>query len=71
MTKCAAFGLSVNSHIGIGTGGHFTLETLLIVMHAAQITAIVVYITFGPPKMELLPEPMSHGTCMYIHVPVL
>ena len=25
----------------------------------AQIAAITVYITFGPPKMELLPTPMQ------------
>ena len=54
--------------IGVGTRGaggarapqYFTLETLLIFMHAAQIAVITVYITFGPPKMELLPTPMCH-----------
>ena len=52
--------------IGVGTGGagppppqYFTLETLLIFIHAAQIAATAVYITFGPPKMELLPTPME------------
>jgi len=56
--------------IGIGTGGaggarappppqYFTLKTLLIFMHAAQIAAIAMYITFSPPKMELLPTPMT------------
>ena len=30
-------------------------------MHAAQIAAIAVYITFGPLKMELLPTPMCHN----------
>ena len=40
--------------IGIGTGGggpgppqYFTLDTF---MQAAQIAAIAVYITFGPPR---------------------
>ena len=37
---------------------YFTLETLLIFIHAAQIAAIAEYIMFGPPKMELLPTPM-------------
>ena len=37
----------------------FYLETLLIFIHAAQIATIAVYITFGPPKMELLPTPMQ------------
>ena len=56
--------------IGVGTGRaggpappppqYFTLETLLIFIHAAQITAIAEYITFGPPNMELLPTP-SYG----------
>ena len=41
--------------IGVGTGGagpsqYFTLETLLIFIHAAQIAATAVYITFGPPQ---------------------
>ena len=40
------------------TPQYFTLKTSLIFIHAAQITAITVYITFGPPKMELLPTPM-------------
>ena len=29
---------------------YFTLETLLIFMHAVQIAAITVYITFSPPQ---------------------
>ena len=37
----------------------------LIFMSAAQIAAIAVYITFGPPKMELLPTPMVN---MYLGV---
>ena len=41
-----------------GGGGGRALETLLIFIHAAQIAAIAVYITFGPQKMELLPMPM-------------
>ena len=61
---CQTFG------IGVGTGGgggqgppqYFTHETLLIFILAAQIGAIAVYITFGPPKMELLPTPMF-GQC--------
>ena len=44
-------------NIGVGTGGGrgarappiFTLETLLIFMHAAQIAVIAEYITFSPP----------------------
>ena len=43
---------------GWGGGQYFTLETLLIFIHAVQIAAIAEYITFGPPKMELLPTPM-------------
>ena len=50
---------------GPGPPQYFTLETLLIFMHAAQIAAIAVYITFGPPKMELLPTPMVN---MYLGV---
>ena len=30
-------------------------------MHAAQIAVITMYITFGPPKMESLPTPMSRS----------
>ena len=48
--------------IGVGTRGgrpgppqYFTLETLLIFMHAAQIAAIAKY------KMEFLPTPMYVG----------
>ena len=51
--------------IGVGTGGGggggaralpiFYPRALLIFIHAAQIAAIAVYITFGPSKMELLP----------------
>ena len=37
----------------------FYLETLLIFIHAAQIAVIAVYITFSPPKIELLPTPMQ------------
>ena len=36
----------------------FTLEPLLISIHAAQIAAIAVYITFSPPKKEMLPMAM-------------
>ena len=39
---------------------YFTLETLLIFIHAVEIAVITVYITFDPPKMELLPTPMQH-----------
>ena len=48
--------------IGVGTRGAtppiFYPRTLLIFIHAAQITAITVNITFGPPKMKLLPTLM-------------
>ena len=46
--------------IGLGTGGgqYFTLETLLIFIHVAQIAAIAVYIMFGHSKIELFPTPM-------------
>ena len=43
----------------MGGGQYFIRETVLISMHAAQIAAIAVYITFGPPKMELLPMPVT------------
>ena len=57
--------------IGVGTGEgggqwrqgpppptqYFTLETLLISYCSAN-RHVTVYITFGPPKMELLPTPM-------------
>ena len=60
-----------NIYIGVGTGGgaggpspfppqyfkYFTLKTLLIFMHAAQIAVIAVYIMFGPPKIDLLLTP--------------
>ena len=37
----------------------FYPRNLLISMHAAQIAAITVYITFAPPpQIELLPTPM-------------
>ena len=54
---------------GGGQGGarppqYFTLKTLKIFMHAAQIAAIAVYIMFGPPKMELLPTPMNEATIL-------
>ena len=54
-------------HIGVGTregrgGAIFYLRDLLIFIHAAQIAAITVYITFAPPKMELLPTPMLQVT---------
>ena len=70
------------SDIGVGTGGggpggpgppNFTLETLLKFIHVVQIAAITVYITFGPPKMELLPTPMSevhwlHTDCTHLYI---
>ena len=62
-------------NIGVGTGGGgggggprppqcFTLETLVIFMHAAQIALIAVYIMLAPPppKMESLPTPMMKNT---------
>ena len=35
---------------GQGPPQYFTLETLLIFIHAAHIATIAVYITFAPPK---------------------
>ena len=58
-----------------GAGGqgslpqYFTLKTLLIFIHATQIAAIVVYITFSPPKMQFLPTPMQPGSSRYSFPP--
>ena len=60
---CILFSLYIL--IGVGTGGAggggrappiFYPRDF---MHAAQIAAIAEYITFGPPKMELLPTPSA------------
>ena len=59
-----------------GAGGkpgppqYFTLETLLIFIHAAQVTAIAVYVTFGLPKMELLPTPLCSSLHSFYHIMV-
>ena len=53
--------------VGARAPQYFILETLLVFIHAAQIAMIAVYITFDPPKMELLPTPML---CYVQHVTI-
>ena len=54
---------SIGEEAGGGQGRDF-----INIHTAAQIAAIAVYITFGPPKMELLPMPMFSSA--KLHMPM-
>ena len=64
--------MGMGTSVATGTGGQggagppiFYSRDFINIHAAAQIATIAVYITFGPPKMELLPTPMvaCHFSC--------